>query len=67
MTNKLVAGVGQTAWDRAIVTGRSIAGLAAARVLSDYFREVIFGRARQIWHRGRKPARRTAGSPRSPS
>jgi 2-polyprenyl-6-methoxyphenol hydroxylase-like FAD-dependent oxidoreductase len=41
MTNTVVAGVGQTARNRAIVMGGSIAGLAAVRVLSDHFREVI--------------------------
>ena len=41
MTNTVTASVGQTGRDRAIVMGGSIAGLAAARVLSDHFREVI--------------------------
>jgi 2-polyprenyl-6-methoxyphenol hydroxylase-like FAD-dependent oxidoreductase len=41
MTNTVSARVGQTSRDRAIVMGASIAGLAAARVLSDHFREVI--------------------------
>jgi hypothetical protein len=41
MTNRVVASVGQTVRNRAIVIGGSIAGLAAARVLSDHFREVI--------------------------
>jgi 2-polyprenyl-6-methoxyphenol hydroxylase-like FAD-dependent oxidoreductase len=41
MTNTITASVGKTGRDRAIVMGGSIAGLAAARVLSDHFREVI--------------------------
>jgi 2-polyprenyl-6-methoxyphenol hydroxylase-like FAD-dependent oxidoreductase len=41
MTNRVVASVGQTVRNRAIVIGGSMAGLAAARVLSDHFREVI--------------------------
>jgi 2-polyprenyl-6-methoxyphenol hydroxylase-like FAD-dependent oxidoreductase len=41
MTNTVTASVGKTGRDRAIVMGGSIAGLAAARVLSDHFREVI--------------------------
>jgi 2-polyprenyl-6-methoxyphenol hydroxylase-like FAD-dependent oxidoreductase len=41
MTNTAVGSVGQTGTERAIVMGGSIAGLAAARVLSDLFREVI--------------------------
>jgi glycine/D-amino acid oxidase-like deaminating enzyme len=41
MTNTVRASVGQTGRDRAIVMGGSIAGLTAARVLSDHFREVI--------------------------
>jgi 2-polyprenyl-6-methoxyphenol hydroxylase-like FAD-dependent oxidoreductase len=41
MTNTVTANVGQTGRDRAIVIGGSIAGLAAARVLSDHFREVV--------------------------
>jgi 2-polyprenyl-6-methoxyphenol hydroxylase-like FAD-dependent oxidoreductase len=41
MTNIEIANVGQTRRDRAIVMGGSMAGLAAARVLSDHFREVI--------------------------
>jgi flavin-dependent dehydrogenase len=41
MTNKAVPTVGLTGRDRAIVMGGSIAGLAAARVLSDHFRQVI--------------------------
>ena len=41
MTNTGIASVGKTGRDRAIVMGGSIAGLAAARVLSDHFREVI--------------------------
>ena len=40
MTNRVVASVGQTIRNRAIVMGGSIAGLAAARVLADHFREV---------------------------
>jgi 2-polyprenyl-6-methoxyphenol hydroxylase-like FAD-dependent oxidoreductase len=40
MTNTVV-GVGQTGRERAIVMGGSMAGLTAARVLSDHFREVI--------------------------
>src|SRR5215469_4891039 len=39
--NTLSASVGQTGRGRAIVMGGSIAGLTAARVLSDHFREVI--------------------------
>jgi 2-polyprenyl-6-methoxyphenol hydroxylase-like FAD-dependent oxidoreductase len=39
--NRVVASVGQTVRNRAIVMGGSIAGLAAARVLSDHFRDVI--------------------------
>jgi 2-polyprenyl-6-methoxyphenol hydroxylase-like FAD-dependent oxidoreductase len=41
MTNTAAADLGQTGKYRAIVMGGSIAGLAAARVLSDHFREVI--------------------------
>jgi len=41
MTNTVSAGVAHTGRDRAIVMGGSIAGLAAARVLSEHFREVI--------------------------
>jgi 2-polyprenyl-6-methoxyphenol hydroxylase-like FAD-dependent oxidoreductase len=41
MTNTAIASVGKTGRDRAIVMGGSIAGLTAARVLSDHFREVI--------------------------
>ena len=41
MTNRVGASVGQTDRNRAIVMGGSIAGLAAAHVLSDHFREVI--------------------------
>jgi len=41
MTKTAVNEVGQTDRDRAIVIGGSMAGLAAARVLSDHFREVI--------------------------
>jgi 2-polyprenyl-6-methoxyphenol hydroxylase-like FAD-dependent oxidoreductase len=41
MTNTEIAGVEQKGRDRAIVMGGSMAGLAAARVLSDHFREVI--------------------------
>jgi 2-polyprenyl-6-methoxyphenol hydroxylase-like FAD-dependent oxidoreductase len=41
MANRVVASVGQTVRNRAIVIGGSIAGLAAARVLPDHFREVI--------------------------
>ena len=41
MTNRVVACAGQTVRNRALVMGGSIAGLAAARVLSDHFREVI--------------------------
>ena len=41
MMNTAIASVGKTGRDRAIVMGGSIAGLAAARVLSDHFREVI--------------------------
>lgn len=39
--NKVVANDEQTSRGRAIVMGGSMAGLAAARVLSDHFREVI--------------------------
>jgi len=41
MTNTVIATVEHTGRDRAIVMGGSIAGLAAARVLSDHFREVV--------------------------
>ena len=41
MTNTVAANVGQAGRDRTIVMGGSIAGLAAARVLSDHFRELI--------------------------
>jgi 2-polyprenyl-6-methoxyphenol hydroxylase-like FAD-dependent oxidoreductase len=41
MTNTVAANVWQTGKDRAIVMGGSVAGLAAARVLSDHFRKVI--------------------------
>ena len=41
MTNTVIASVGKVGRDRAVVMGGSIAGLAAARVLSDHFREVI--------------------------
>jgi 2-polyprenyl-6-methoxyphenol hydroxylase-like FAD-dependent oxidoreductase len=41
MPKTVGASVGQAGRDRAIVTGGSIAGLTAARVLSDHFREVI--------------------------
>jgi glycine/D-amino acid oxidase-like deaminating enzyme len=41
MTNTVAANVWQTGKDRAIVMGGSIAGLSAARVLSEHFREVI--------------------------
>ena len=41
MKNTVVASAAQTGRDRAIVMGGSIAGLAAARVLSDHFGEVI--------------------------
>ncbi len=41
MTNTVIANVEQAARQRAIVMGGSLAGLAAARVLSDHFREVI--------------------------
>jgi 2-polyprenyl-6-methoxyphenol hydroxylase-like FAD-dependent oxidoreductase len=41
MENTLIAGVEQAGRNRAIVMGGSIAGLAAARVLSDHFRTVI--------------------------
>jgi len=41
MKNTVVASVEQAGRDRAIVMGGSIAGVSAARVLSDHFREVI--------------------------
>jgi 2-polyprenyl-6-methoxyphenol hydroxylase-like FAD-dependent oxidoreductase len=41
MTNRGIGAVEQTDRGRAIVMGGSMAGLAAARVLSDHFREVI--------------------------
>jgi 2-polyprenyl-6-methoxyphenol hydroxylase-like FAD-dependent oxidoreductase len=41
MTNTEITRIEKTERDRAIVMGGSIAGLAAARVLSDHFREVI--------------------------
>jgi 2-polyprenyl-6-methoxyphenol hydroxylase-like FAD-dependent oxidoreductase len=41
MTNTVNVNVRQTGRNRAIVMGGSIAGLAAARVLSDHFRQVI--------------------------
>ena len=41
MTNTVAANVWQTGKDRGIVMGGSIAGLSAARVLSEHFREVI--------------------------
>ena len=41
MTNTAVASVGQRPRERAIVMGGSITDLAAARVLSNHFREVI--------------------------
>ena len=41
MTNTVITSAGKTGKDRAIVMGGSIAGLAASRVLSDHFHEVI--------------------------
>jgi heterodisulfide reductase subunit A-like polyferredoxin len=41
MTNTVNVNVRQTGRNRAIVMGGSIAGLAAARVLSEHFRQVI--------------------------
>ena len=41
MINRVLATDTQAGGGRAIVIGASIAGLAAARVLSDHFREVI--------------------------
>jgi 2-polyprenyl-6-methoxyphenol hydroxylase-like FAD-dependent oxidoreductase len=41
MANTVTNGIGQPERHRAIVVGGSMAGLAAARVLSDHFREVI--------------------------
>jgi heterodisulfide reductase subunit A-like polyferredoxin len=41
MTNTEITRIEKKERDRAIVMGGSIAGLAAARVLSDHFREVV--------------------------
>jgi hypothetical protein len=41
MTNRVISNVGQIGRGRAIVIGGSMASLAAPRVLSDHFREII--------------------------